>query len=66
MEDKQLLIVSIIGAIAFYLVTRYIHKRAAGTANELKIKKNIRIISIIYGVLMTIQMASLISELLDR
>lgn len=54
MTDKELLIVSIIGIVAFYFVTRYINKRAIGTDQELKVKKGIRIISIIYGVAMTI------------
>jgi uncharacterized membrane-anchored protein len=65
MTDIQLLIVSIIGIIAFYFVTRYINKRVTGTDQELKIKKGIKIVSIIYGVAMTIQIISIIGRLLE-
>ena len=65
MTDKELLIVSIVGTIAFYFVTRYLNKRMTGTAQELKFKKGIRNISIIYGVLMTIQIISIISRLIE-
>lgn len=66
MTDAQLLIVSIIGIIAFYFMTRYINKLATGTAQELRVKKAIRRISIIYGVVMTIQIISIIGRLLDK
>jgi hypothetical protein len=66
MTDAQLLIVSMIGTIAFYFVTRYINKRVAGTAQELKVKRGIRNISIIYGVVMTIQIISIIGRLLGK
>jgi hypothetical protein len=65
MTDKELLVVSVIGTIVFYLVTRYINKRATGTENELKTKKRIRSISIIYGIGMTIQIISLIDGIMN-
>ena len=66
MTEVQFLITSIVGIIAFYFVTRYINKRMAGTVQELKVKKAIRTISIIYGIGMTIQIISIISRLLDE
>ena len=63
-EDVQTLIISIIGIIVFYLVTRFINKRVTGTDQELQVKKWIRIISIIYGVAMTIQIISIIGRLM--
>jgi hypothetical protein len=63
MADKQLLIGSIIGTVVFFLVMRFINKRVTGTTNEKKIRKNLRTLSIIYGILMTIQIISLISGL---
>ena len=66
MTDKELLIASIVGTIAFYFVTRYINKRVTGTDQELKVKKGIKTISIIYGVLMTIQIISILRRLLDN
>ena len=66
MTDIQLLISSIIGVVAFYFVTRYINKRVTGTDQEVKIKQGIKIVSIIYGVVMTIQIISIISRLIDN
>jgi hypothetical protein len=65
MTDKELLIASIVGTITFYFVTRYINKRVTGTDQELKVKKAMRTLSIIYGVLMTIQIISIISRLIE-
>ena len=65
MTDKVSLVFSIIGTVAFYVIIRFINNRVTGTANELKIKKSIRRIAMIYGILMTIQIISLIIGLLN-
>jgi multisubunit Na+/H+ antiporter MnhB subunit len=63
MTDKQLLIVSIVGVILFTLLMRYLWNRSAGKTNEKPVKRNIRVISIIYGVVMTIQIIGIMSRL---
>lgn len=65
MTDKELLIVSIVGTVVFWLLTRYINKRVTGTDQEKKVKDGIKKISIIYGIAVTIQIISIISRLVD-
>jgi len=65
MTDKELFIISIIGTVLFFLVILFINKRVTGTINEIKIKKNLRTLSIIYAILMTIQIISLINGLIN-
>jgi hypothetical protein len=63
MTTTELLIASIVGTIAFYIVMVFINQRVTGTPNEHKIKKGLRTLSIIYGILMAIQIISLINEI---
>jgi hypothetical protein len=65
MSDRELLIISIFGILAFFLVMRMVNKWATGKEQEQAIKNRVKIFSIIYGILMTIQLASIISNLLS-
>lgn len=65
MTDKELLIVSIIGIFVFIVITRYVRAKVSGMANEARIKKYLRTITIIYVIVMTVQIFSLVSRLLS-
>jgi multisubunit Na+/H+ antiporter MnhB subunit len=65
MPDKQLLVVSIVGVILFTLLMRYLWSRSIGKTNEKQVKRNIKVISIIYGVVMTIQIVGIIGRLFE-
>jgi hypothetical protein len=66
MTSRQLLILSILGIIVFILVIRFLNKLVTGKSNEDQIKKGLKIICFIYGVLMTLQFISLMSDIINE
>lgn len=65
MNNIELLIVSFLGAIIFYFVIKYFNRKAIGRPNEPQIKRSLKTLSIIYIVLMSIQIIGVIWELIE-
>lgn len=64
MNDIEKLVVSLVGIVVFYMVMRFIRKQSIGKAHESSTRRNITVISIIYGIGMTIQIISIVSRIL--